>query len=123
MVVATPGVSARDDATAPKGVSLANDQFASVLPLWNDVKSYSLNMVSRNIAICYGGIMSLEFAGSGLPLDQDGVSQVTNKLGVEAPELWTVVTVETRGCGFLSDRRPVILFERHIFARETQHKF
>src|SRR5262247_3943288 len=67
--------------------------------------------------------MSLEFAGSGLPLDQDGVSQVTNKLGVEAPELWTVVTVETRGCGFLSDRRPVILFERHIFARETQHKF
>jgi hypothetical protein len=67
--------------------------------------------------------MTLEFAGSGLPLDPDGVSQVTDKLGVGTPELWSVITVETRGCGFIADRRPVILFERHIFARETNHQF
>jgi len=29
------------------------------------------------------------------------------------------MSVETGGCGFLSDRRPVILFERHIFHRQT----
>jgi hypothetical protein len=64
-----------------------------------------------------------EFAGSGLPLDQDGVSEVTQKLGVGAPELWAIITVETRGCGFLADRRPAILFERHIFSRETNRQF
>lgn len=64
-----------------------------------------------------------EFVGSSLPLDQDGVSQVIDSLGVQTPELWAVITVETRGCGFLPDRRPVILFERHIFAGETNHKF
>jgi N-acetylmuramidase len=31
--------------------------------------------------------------------------------------------VETGGCRFLPDRRPVILFERHIFSRETNHTF
>ena len=33
------------------------------------------------------------------------------------------VTVETRGCGFLPDRRPFILYERHIFSRETDSRF
>ena len=67
--------------------------------------------------------MTLEFAGSGLPLDEDGVSQVTDQLGVGQPELWSVITVETRGCGFIADRRPVILFERHVFALRTNHQF
>jgi peptidoglycan hydrolase-like protein with peptidoglycan-binding domain len=31
--------------------------------------------------------------------------------------------VETRGCGFFADRRPVILFERHIFSRRTKGRF
>lgn len=67
--------------------------------------------------------MALEFAGNGSPLDQDGVSQVTDKLGVGPAELWAVITVETKGCGFLPDRRPTILYERHIFSRETNHQF
>jgi len=28
--------------------------------------------------------------------------------------------VETKGCGYLPDRRPVILFERHIFHKQTE---
>lgn len=63
------------------------------------------------------------FRGTALPLDADGLNQVVDILGVKVPELWAVLTVETRGCGFFSDRRPAILFERHIFSRETNHKF
>jgi peptidoglycan hydrolase-like protein with peptidoglycan-binding domain len=37
--------------------------------------------------------------------------------------LWSVVVVETSGCGFLPDRRPGILFERHIFSRLTGRRF
>jgi hypothetical protein len=44
-------------------------------------------------------------------------------MGIKAAELWTVLTVETSGCGFLPDRRPKILFERHIFSRETESQF
>lgn len=67
--------------------------------------------------------MATPFKGTALPLDQGGISQVTDRLGIKAPELWTVLEVETSGCGFLPDRRPVILFERHIFSRETGHRF
>jgi hypothetical protein len=37
--------------------------------------------------------------------------------------LWAVLSVETSGCGFLPDRRPKILFERHIFSRLTNAKY
>ncbi len=67
--------------------------------------------------------MTTEFKGTALPLDQEGVSEVTDRMGVRAAELWTVLTVETSGSGFLPDRRPKILFERHIFSRETGSRF
>jgi hypothetical protein len=34
-----------------------------------------------------------------------------------------VLKVETSGCGFLPDRRPQILFERHVFRRDTAGRF
>ena len=34
-----------------------------------------------------------------------------------------MLQVETRGCGYFADRRPVILFERHIFSRRTKGRF
>ena len=64
-----------------------------------------------------------EFQGEGLTLDADGVAAVCETLGVHAAELWAVLSVETRGCGFLADRRPLILFERHYFSRLTSRKF
>ena len=48
---------------------------------------------------------------------------MADNLGVKAPEIWTVFAVETSGCGFLPDRRPVILYERHIFSRLTGGRF
>jgi hypothetical protein len=59
------------------------------------------------------------FTGTGKPLSESGLAQAAGTLGVGLPALWAVMTVETRGCGFLADRRPQILFERHVFHRRT----
>jgi hypothetical protein len=67
--------------------------------------------------------MSASFRGTAVPLDYDGVAEVVDRLKVREAELWAVLAVETKGCGFLPDRRPVTLFERHIFSKETNGKF
>src|SRR6266849_8525888 len=65
----------------------------------------------------------LPFQGLARALSSDGLAEVANQLGVFAPEIWTILAVETSGCGYMADRRPQILFERHIFHRLTQGKF
>ena len=40
-----------------------------------------------------------------------------------AAEIWTVLAVETKGFGYLENRRPAILFERHYFHRLTGGAF
>lgn len=67
--------------------------------------------------------MPLEFQGTALPLDMNGINEATHLLKVGVTELVAVGTVETKGFGFLPDRRPLILFERHIFSRETKRRF
>jgi len=58
-----------------------------------------------------------------LALSGDGLAAVAGSLGVHAPEIWAVLAVETTGCGYLADRRPQILYERHIFHGLTQGVF
>lgn len=65
----------------------------------------------------------MNFQGEGRPLSDEGMDRVCDTLGVADPEVWAVLTVETRGFGFLQNRRPQILFERHIFHRHTQGRF
>jgi hypothetical protein len=65
----------------------------------------------------------MDFVGKAVPLSRDGFNSAATALNVGAPEIWAVVAVETPGCGFLPDRRPLILFERHIFHRETGGAF
>jgi N-acetylmuramidase/Putative peptidoglycan binding domain len=65
----------------------------------------------------------MDFLGTALPLSTDGFDAALDILEVPAAEAWTVMAVETGGCGFLPDRRPVILFERHIFHRRTSGAF
>lgn len=67
--------------------------------------------------------MALPFQGNGLALSSDGLATVANNLKVQAAEIWTVMAVETSGCGYLPDRRPQILYERHIFSRLTGGKY
>jgi hypothetical protein len=64
-----------------------------------------------------------EFRGRGAPLSDAGLATLTGQLGVGQPEIWAVIQVETRGSGYLADRRPKILFERHIFSGRTGGKF
>lgn len=63
------------------------------------------------------------FAGTGLPLTQAGIDGAIGALKINAQTLWAVLSVETSGCGFQSDRRPKLLFERHIFHRLTGGKW
>lgn len=67
--------------------------------------------------------MPLPFQGTALALSSDGLAEVASSLGVHAPEIWAVLAVETEGCGYLADRRPQILYERHIFHRLTRGQF
>ncbi|MCE9522142.1 MAG: N-acetylmuramidase domain-containing protein [Alphaproteobacteria bacterium] len=64
----------------------------------------------------------LDFAGDGLVLTSAGLSAVCDRLDVYAAEVWAVLKVETAGFGFLPDKRPMILYERHIFHRQTGGK-
>lgn len=67
--------------------------------------------------------MGDSFAGAARPLMQDGLAQACSALDVAPPVLWSVLSVETSGCGFLADRRPRILFERHKFSRHTGGRY
>jgi hypothetical protein len=60
-----------------------------------------------------GGMTMPDFTGAAGPMTSAGVTGFTNTAGTGAPEMWCVLSVETSGCGFLPDKRPKILFERH----------
>lgn len=67
------------------------------------------------------------FAGVGRPLSDAGLAAALTAMNLDPvtdlPVMWSVLVVESRGFGFLSDRRPKILFERHIFHKETGGRF
>ncbi len=68
----------------------------------------------------------MDFAGKGFPFTESDLQSALAALGLassDLPVLWSVLTVESRGFGFLPDRRPKILFERHIFYAETSGRF
>jgi len=63
------------------------------------------------------------FIGTGSPLTEAGFAAASSTNGIDAPTLWAVLSVEASGCGYLEDRRPKILFERHVFRRLTGAQF
>lgn len=67
--------------------------------------------------------MALDFVGSAAPLTANGLAAVTERLDIKASEIWAVLTVETKCCGFIEDRGRCILYERHAFSRETNRRF
>jgi hypothetical protein len=67
--------------------------------------------------------MAVSFVGRSRALSKTGFATVGESLAVKAQEIWAVLAVETSGCGFLADRRPQILFERHYFHRLTGGRF
>jgi peptidoglycan hydrolase-like protein with peptidoglycan-binding domain len=67
--------------------------------------------------------MPSPFTGRASPLTREGIERAAALIDVSPATLWSVVTVETRGVGFMPDRRPYVLFERHIFSRRTNGRF
>lgn len=64
------------------------------------------------------------FEGAAAPLTADGFNGFVTRLGLQQPrDLWAIVLVETSGFGFLPDRRPKILYERHVFHNRTGGRF
>lgn len=63
------------------------------------------------------------YASNGAPLTAVGFDKASTVLGARREALWAVLSVETAGCGYLPDRRPKLLFERHHFSRLTQNRF
>lgn len=68
----------------------------------------------------------MNFCGTGQPLTRAGLNKALAILELspnDAAYIWTVIEVETagltQGFGFRVDRRPQILFERHIFRKYT----
>jgi peptidoglycan hydrolase-like protein with peptidoglycan-binding domain len=64
-----------------------------------------------------------EFQGRAEPLSAGGAAEAAAVIGAPPDVLWTVVRVETSGCGFLPDRSPSLLFERHEFRKRTGGRF
>lgn len=60
---------------------------------------------------------------SARPLTSAGMAAACATLGVTPAEIWAILSVETRGFGFCPDRRPQVLFERHIFHRLTNGRY
>lgn len=64
-----------------------------------------------------------EFKSAATPLTSACLEACASSLAIGLPEIWTVLMVETRGWGFLKDRRPAILYERHVFHARTKGRF
>jgi hypothetical protein len=67
--------------------------------------------------------MGLNFTGRSTAVTASGLARAAEILSVRTPELWTVLAVETKGCGFLPSRKPQMLYERHYFSRLTNHVY
>lgn len=61
----------------------------------------------------------MEFVGEALPLSDADIATAAAQLGIEPALIAAVAQIESRGDGFLPDKRPKILFERHVFSRRT----
>jgi hypothetical protein len=61
--------------------------------------------------------------GAGHALSATGLNTTVDRLRVDLPTVWALLGVETSGCGYLSDRRPNILYERHLFHQLTGGAF
>lgn len=58
-----------------------------------------------------------------LVLTDDDFQRVAKSLGVPEASVRAVAEVEASGKAFLDDGRPVILYEAHVFHRQTRGKF
>jgi hypothetical protein len=56
-------------------------------------------------------------------LGPEDFARAAAAIGAEVAAVKAVAEVESRGAGFLADGRPTILFEAHVFHRQTKGRF
>ena len=56
-------------------------------------------------------------------LTEQDIADVAASLGLKPAHIKAVLSVESKGHGFFDDNRPIILFEAHLFARETKQQY
>ena len=59
----------------------------------------------------------MQFVGLSKPLTQQALDEAGQIVGIPNAAMWAVIHVESSGAGYQPDRRPKILFERHVFHR------
>jgi hypothetical protein len=64
----------------------------------------------------------MNIIGAAIPLTKTGFNSVVNYLKVEKATVWAVIYNESI-CGYLPNRKPIILFERHKFHNLTHGQF
>lgn len=64
-----------------------------------------------------------EFVGTGRAIGPEDIETAAATLRCEAAAVKAVIAVEAGSRGFLPDKRPKILFEAHVFSRQTGHRF
>lgn len=64
-----------------------------------------------------------EFSGNPTPLGDADFERAARKLGCTVAAVRAVAQVESAGSRFFADKRPKILFERHVFHKRTGGRF
>ena len=64
----------------------------------------------------------MDFVGASLPLSESGLQRSIDLLGAVAAEIWALLSVEARGCGFLKDRHPLRVVNRSAMALESVYR-
>ena len=59
----------------------------------------------------------MNFVGTGLTLSGNDYARAADAIGCDEAAIRAVVSVEARGSGFDARKRPVVLFEPHVFYR------
>ncbi len=77
------------------------------------------------VDVAADAVDALDFTSGGRPLTQAGFERVLAELdGLDPALLWAVFKKESmHPAGFMRDRRPLILFERHVFHKASDGKF
>lgn len=67
--------------------------------------------------------MTMDFVGAATPLTDTDIAAEAARLAVEPAAIRAVCDIESAGAGFLTDKRPKILFEPHVFGKLTGHRW
>lgn len=91
--------------------------------IYDDATETAIKTLQKKARLVVDGIygpktaMALNSKGTKKYLKESELQLAADDLGVDLATVKAINEVESRGCGFLDDGNPIILFERHVFYR------